>query len=69
MEWSEELIAFLAVIGYQRFIPLRAAAASSKDVIKSKVMSKGVLSDLVENITKKEADKLKVQAENKIDVK
>ena len=52
MEWSEN-IAFLAVIDYQKFIPLLTAAPSSKDVIQADVMFMGVLSDLVENLKKK----------------
>ena len=52
MERSEEAIAFLAVTDYQEFIPLLAAAASSKDVVESGMMLKGVLSDLVEDIRK-----------------
>ena len=67
MEWSEKVIAFLAVTGYQEFMPLLVAATSSKDVIESEAMFKGVVSGLVENIKKKEADKLKVQAENRED--
>ena len=65
MEWSEEVIAFLAVTDYQEFTPLLTAAASSKEVIQSDVMFTDVLSHLVEDIKKKESDKLKAQSENK----
>ena len=44
MEWSEEIIAFLAISDYQEFIFLLTAAASSEDVIQADVMSTGVLS-------------------------
>ena len=64
MQWSEEIIIFLAVADYQKFIPLFTAAASSKDVIQADVMFTGVLSDLVEDIKKKAADKLKTESEN-----
>ena len=40
MEWSEEVIAFLAVTDNQEFIPLVAAAFSSKDVIERNVIFK-----------------------------
>ena len=50
MEWSEEVIAFLAVTDNQKFIPLLTAAASSKEVIQADVMFTGVLSDPVEDI-------------------
>ena len=53
MEWSEEIIAFLAVTDYQEFLPLLAATASSKDVIESEVMFKGVLSDCGEDTRKR----------------
>ena len=43
MEWSEEIITFLVVIDYQKFIPLLTAAASSKDVIQANVMFHGCL--------------------------
>ena len=39
-EWSEEVIAFLAVADYQEFIPLLSAAASSNDVIEKMSCSK-----------------------------
>ena len=64
IQWSE-VIAFLAVTDYQEFIPLLATTASSKDVIEPEAMFKGVLSDLIANIKKKESDKLKAQSENK----
>ena len=67
MESSEEVTAFLAVTDYQGLTPLLAAAASSKDVLESELMFKGVLSDLVEDIKKKEANKFKAQAETKVD--
>ena len=67
MEWSDEVIAFLAVTDYQEFILLLTAAASSKDVIQADVMFISVLSDLVQDIKKKEEDKLKVQTVNKDD--
>ena len=73
MKWSEEIIAFLAVTDDQKFIPLLTAAASSKDVIQADVMFTGVLSDTIEKIKKnnddlvrKEADRTKNQAENKV---
>ena len=73
LEWSEEVIAYLAVTDYHEFIPLlSAAAAASKDVIEKDVVFKGILSENVENIDKvtaqqlkKEQDKAKAQAENK----
>ena len=46
LEWSDEVLALLAVTRYQEFIPLLSAAASSKEVIESDVMFKGVLSDI-----------------------
>ena len=52
LEWSEEIIACLAVTDYQKFIPLLTAAASSKDVIQADVMFTGVLSDFVKDIRK-----------------
>ena len=37
LEWSEEVIAYLAVTDYHEFIPLlSAAAAASKDVIEKR---------------------------------
>ena len=71
LEWSEEVIAYLAVTDYQEFIPLLSAAAASKDVIGKDVMFKGTLSENMENIDKvtaqrlkKEQDKVKAQTEN-----
>ena len=52
MEWSETIIAFLAVTDYQKFIPLLSAGSSSKDVIHKNIMFKGALSDLMEEINK-----------------
>ena len=70
LEWSEEVIAYLAVTDYHEFIPLLSAAAASKDVIEKDVMFKGILSEKIENIDKvtaqqlkKEQDKVKAQAE------
>ena len=50
MEWSEEVIAFLAVRDYQELIPV---VTSSKDVIEKNVVFKGILSDLMEDIKEK----------------
>ena len=47
MEWSEEVIVFLAAMEYQEL------AAASKDVIERDVMIKGILSDLMQDIKKK----------------
>ena len=63
---SKTTISLSAVIDYQ-FIPLLSAAASSKDIIESDVMFKGVLSALNDDIRKKEAHKLKVRAKNRAD--
>ena len=41
LEWSEEVIAYLAVTDYHEFIPLLSVAAASKDVIEKDVMFKG----------------------------
>ena len=57
--WSKEVIAFLAVTDYQEFIPLLTAAASSKDVIQADVMFTGVLSDTIEELTRKNDDQVK----------
>ena len=72
LEWSEEVIVYLAVKDYQEFIPLLSAAAASTDVIEKDVMFKGILSENMENIdkvtakqVKKEQDKVKAQTENK----
>ena len=72
LEWSEEVIAYLAVTDYHEFIPLLSAAAASKDVIEKDVMFKGILSQNMENIDKvtaqklqKEQDKVKAQDANK----
>ena len=72
LEWSEEVIAYLAVTDYHEFIPLLSAAAASKDVIEKDVMFKGILSENMENIDKvtaqriqKEQDKKKASDENK----
>ena len=72
LEWSEEVIAYLAVTDYHEFIPLLSAAAASKDVIEKDVMFKGILSENMENIDKvtgqrlqKEQDKVKTQDANK----
>ena len=71
-EWSEEVIAYLAVTDYHEFIPLLSAAAASKDVIDKDVMFKGRLSENIENLDKvtaqklkKEQDKVKTQDANK----
>ena len=73
VEWSEEVIAFLAGTDYQEFILLLTAAASSKDVIRADIMFTGILSDTIEEIkrkdddqVKKEADRANAQAENKL---
>ena len=72
LEWSEEVIAYLAVTDYHEFIPLLSAAAASKDVIEKDVMFKGILSENIENLDKvtaqklkKEQDKVKTQDANK----
>ena len=72
LEWSEEVIAYLAVTDYHEFIPLFSAAAASKDVIEKDVIFKGILSENIENLDKvtaqrlkKEQDKVKAQDENK----
>ena len=72
LEWSEEVIAYLAVTDYHEFIPLLSAAAASKDIIEKDVMFKGILSENMENIDKvtaqklqKEQDKVKTQGANK----
>ena len=72
LEWSEEVIAYLAVTDYHEFIPLLSAAAASKDVIEKNVMFKGILSENIENIdkvtaqrVKKEQDKAKAISDNK----
>ena len=67
MEWSEEVIACVAVTDGREFIPLLSATASSKDVIESEMIFKGVLSDPNGDVTQKDADKLKAQAENRAD--
>ena len=54
---------YLAVTDHQELIPLLSASASSKDVIESDVIFRGVLSDLNYDITKRKADKLKARAE------
>ena len=79
MEWSEQIIAYLAITDYQEFIPLLMAAASSKHVIEKEVMFKGILFDLIKGIlfdlveeievttnnqVKKEADRTNIQTEN-----
>ena len=71
LEWSEEVIAYLAVTDYQEFTPLLSATAS-KDVIEKDVMFKGILSENIETIdritanqVKKEQDREKAQTENK----
>ena len=72
VEWSEEVIAYLAVTDDHEFIPLLSAAAASKDVIEKDVMFKGILSERLENIDKitaqkvqKEQDKAKAITANK----
>ena len=72
LEWSEEVIAYLAFTDYQEFIPLLSAAAASKDVIEKDVMFKGILSENLETIdkvtanqVKKEQDRAKAQTEDK----
>ena len=72
LEWSEEVIAYLAVTDYHEFIPILSAAAASKEVIEKDVMFKGVLSENIENLDKvtaqklkKERDKVKAQNANK----
>ena len=72
LEWSEEVIAYLAVTDYHEFVPLLSAAAASKDVIEKDVMFKGILSENLESIDKvtaqkvqKEHDKVKAVSANK----
>ena len=72
LEWSEEVIAYLAVTDHHEFNPLLSAAAASKDVIKKNVMFRGILSENIENIDKvtaqkvqKEQDKVKAISANK----
>ena len=72
LEWSEEVIAYLAVTDYHEFIPLLSAAAASKDVIEKDVMFKGILSENIESIdkvtaqrVKKDQDKAKAILDNK----
>ena len=72
LEWSEEVIAYLAVTDYHEFIPILSAAAASKEVIEKDVMFKGILSENIENLDKvtaqklkKEQDKVKAQNANK----
>ena len=59
LEWSEKVIAYLAVTDYQKFIPLLSAAAASKDVIEKDVMFKGILSENVETIDSITANQVK----------
>ena len=72
LEWSEKVIAYLAVTHYHEFIPLWSAAAASKNVIEKNAMFKGILSENMETIEKittqkvqKEQDKVKAHNENK----
>ena len=62
LEWSEEVIAYLAVTDYHEFIPLLSAAAASKDVIEKDVMFKGILSENMETIDKVTAQKVQERA-------
>ena len=59
LEWSAEVIAYLAVTDYHEFIPLLSAAAASKDVIEKDVMFKGILSENMENLDKVTAQNFK----------
>ena len=72
LEWSEKVIADLAVADNHEFIPFLSAAAASKDVIEKNVMFNGILSENMENIDKvtaqkfqEEQDKGKAQDANK----
>ena len=52
-------------IDYREFIPFLLAATSSKGIIESDVMFKGVLPDTFDELKEKAPDKLKDQPENK----
>ena len=62
LEWSKEVIAYLAVTDNQEFILFQSAAAASKDVIDKDVMFKGILSENLETIGKVTADQVKKKA-------
>ena len=64
---SGEVIAYLTVTDYHEFVPLLSVSASSKDVMESDTMFRGVLSDLNDDFTctNKEADKFKAENETK----
>ena len=65
MEWSEEIIAYLAVTDYQKLIPFLMAPTSSKNIIEKHVMFNGILSDRMEEIKLKTNDLVKKQIEQK----
>ena len=56
VEWSEEVLTFLSVTGYQEFVPILQAVTGHKDIITKKVFIEGVLSELVEEIKDKNAE-------------
>ena len=72
LEWSEEVIAYLAFTDNQEFFPLLSAAAASKDVIEKNVMFKGDLAREYgeyrqsHHTAAQEQDKVKAQTENKM---
>ena len=59
LEWSKEVIAYLAATDNQEFTPFLAAAAASKNVIEKDVMFKGILSENTETIDKITANQVK----------
>ena len=56
VEWSEEILTFLSVTDYQEFVPVLQAVTGHKDVITKKIFIEGVLSEIIEEISKKNAD-------------
>ena len=56
VEWSEEILTFLSVTDYQEFVPVLQAVIGHKDVITKKIFIEGVLSEIIEEIKKLNAD-------------
>ena len=69
LEWSEEVIAYLAVTDYHEFIPLLSAAAASKGVIEKDVMFKRILSETLEKIDKITAQKVQKEQDKAKNIK
>ena len=62
VEWSKELLTFLAVTDYQDFVPILHAVTGHKVVITKKVFIEGALSEIEDEISHKELKKKALRA-------